>query len=325
MTRRAGPGWSIAGGLVVLVAVVVAVGPSAAGRGLRAVDPVTVAAAVAIGGVGTALAAARWRAVSRRLGLGLTWRGAVGECYRSQLLDAVLPGGVVGDVGRGVRQGRAADDVARGLRAVAWERGAGQVVLALCALPALVGTAERLDLGAGAGRDGVVAAVLVVAGTSVAVRVGQGRGVVPQWGRAAVAVLRDDVRAVGSPGTLTGLAGLSLAVLATHVATLLLAARAVGVPTSPRLLGPVLLVLLAGGLPLNVAGWGPREGAAAWAFTTVGLTPATGLAVAVAYGALGLVATLPGLVVVAASAVRVRRAAIDEPAPDALTEEPARA
>ena len=61
-----------------------------------------------------------------------------------------------------------------------------------------------------------------------------------------------------------------------------------------------LVVLLAAGLPLNVAGWGPREGAAAWVFAAVGLGAAQGLAVAVAYGAIVLVATLPGAVLLVA-------------------------
>ena len=55
-----------------------------------------------------------------------------------------------------------------------------------------------------------------------------------------------------------------------------------------------LLVLLAMALPLNIAGWGPREGVAAWAFGAAGLTAAQGVATAVTYGVLVLVASLPG-------------------------------
>src|SRR6185503_17928156 len=42
--------------------------------------------------------------------------------------NVTLPGGVVGDVHRGFSHGRDTSDVSRGLRAVAWERSAGQVV-----------------------------------------------------------------------------------------------------------------------------------------------------------------------------------------------------
>jgi hypothetical protein len=57
-----------------------------------------------------------------------------------------------------------------------------------------------------------------------------------------------------------------------------------------------LFVLLVSAVPLNLAGWGPREGTAAWAFAAAGLGASQGLAVAVAYGAIVFVATLPGAV-----------------------------
>jgi len=55
-----------------------------------------------------------------------------------------------------------------------------------------------------------------------------------------------------------------------------------------------LVVMLAAAIPLNVAGWGPREGAAAWVFAGAGLGATQGATVAVVYGVLALVATLPG-------------------------------
>ena len=60
-----------------------------------------------------------------------------------------------------------------------------------------------------------------------------------------------------------------------------------------------MVVLLASAVPANIAGWGPREGAAAWAFGAVGLS-AEGVIVAVVYGVLALVATLPGAVILVA-------------------------
>jgi hypothetical protein len=58
----------------------------------------------------------------------------------------------------------------------------------------------------------------------------------------------------------------------------------------------VLLVFLAAALPTNVAGWGPREGMAAWAFGAAGLGAEQGLAAAVAFGVVVLVANAPGAV-----------------------------
>ena len=54
-----------------------------------------------------------------------------------------------------------------------------------------------------------------------------------------------------------------------------------------------LLVMLAMVLP-SVAGWGPREGVAAWAFAAAGLGADQGVATAVVYGVMVFVASLPG-------------------------------
>ena len=73
----------------------------------------------------------------------------------------------------------------------------------------------------------------------------------------------------------------------------------------------ILLALLAMSLPLNVGGWGPREGVAAWAFGAAGIGAGRGLTVAVVYGVLSLAASLPGAVVLVArwyAATRDRRA-----------------
>jgi hypothetical protein len=90
----------------------------------------------------------------------------------------------------------------------------------------------------------------------------------------------------------------SVVVVAGHTATFVIAARTAGTAASiGELLPLALLVLLAMSVPLNIGGWGPREGVAAWAFAAAGLGAAQGVAAAVVYGVLALVATLPGAVV----------------------------
>ena len=80
-----------------------------------------------------------------------------------------------------------------------------------------------------------------------------------------------------------------------------MAARTAGVDVSPARVLPLgLIVLLAAAVPTNIAGWGPREGAAAWAFGAAGLGAATGATVAVVYGVMVLVAALPGAVLLLA-------------------------
>ena len=96
--------------------------------GLRTVDGWALAAASGLAVLTTVCCAWRWRVVARGLGVDLPLGTAVASYYRSLFLNVTLPGGVVGDVHRGFSHGRDTSDVGRGLRAVAWERSAGQVV-----------------------------------------------------------------------------------------------------------------------------------------------------------------------------------------------------
>ena len=206
---------------------------------------------------------------------------ATAAYYRSQLLNTVIPGGVLGDVDRAVRHGSEVGDVGRGLRAVAWERSAGQFVqlglglIVLLLLPSRVPTWLPL----------VVAAVLVGAlggGLLLSGRPPRGASRAARAFRAAASDIRDGLlaRRVGP-----GIALASVVVVAGHVATLLLAARTAGA-ISPilQLLPLAVLVLLATAVPTNIGGWGPREGVAAWAFGAAGLGAAQGVATTTVYG-----------------------------------------
>ena len=62
-------------------------------------------------------------------------------------------------------------------------------------------------------------------------------------------------------------------------------------PVLLPLVAPVLMSML---IPVTVAGWGLREGAAAVLWGAVGLTAADGVLVSVAYGLLVLIGSLPG-------------------------------
>jgi len=95
-----------------------------------------------------------------------------------------------------------------------------------------------------------------------------------------------------------------------------LAARATGVEVGLGTLVPLALVVLAGSaIPANVAGWGPREGVAAWAFAATGLGATAGVTAAAAYGALVLFAALPGAVVLVVQGFRGRHPAPAPPRP----------
>ena len=96
-----------------------------------------------------------------------------------------------------------------------------------------------------------------------------------------------------------------------HLATFWVAARTAGVDTSSaRLLPLALVVLVAMSIPANIAGWGPREGVAAWLFAAAGLGAAAGVTTAVVYGVMALVAALPGVVVLLTDRHRARRTVV---------------
>lgn len=278
------------GGALILAAVLVWLGVDPFLDGLRAVDASTLLVATAIAGLTTLGAAWRWHLVAHRLQAPLPLQAAVAACYRAQFLNVVLPGGVLGDVDRGVRHGRDVQDVARGLRAVAWERVAGQVVLAALGAGAVLVARPFADvIPAVPSWVGPAVIVVALAGAAILARTGLGVRVT----RVTVA----DARALARPGLLGKVLLASLVVLTGHVTTFWLAAHAVGVAVPVSELVPLaLFILFVAALPLNLAGWGPREGAAAWAFAGAGAGANQGLAVAVAYGAMVFVATLPGAV-----------------------------
>jgi hypothetical protein len=117
-----------------------------------------------------------------------------------------------------------------------------------------------------------------------------------RWGRAAA--LRAEARTVLAGGGAIRIGLASAIAVAGHVTVFVVAAKSVGVSAPLDRLVPIaLVVLVLAALPTNVAGWGPREGAAAWAFAASGLPASQGLAASVVYGVVTLLAVLPGLVV----------------------------
>jgi glycosyltransferase 2 family protein len=274
--------------------------------GARAVDGRTLVAAVGIGVVTTLCCAWRWTIVARGLGVPLPLRAAVAAYYRSVFLNLTLPGGVVGDVHRGVSHGRHVRDVGRGLRAVAWERAAGQVVqIALTVAVLLVLPSPVRPYMPPA----ALLLVAAVAGLAVAGVAQRARPRVPrtQWARLRAAVAGDARDALLARRAFPAIAFASVLVVMGHAATFLIAARSAGLSAPPsRMLPLALLAMLAMVLP-SLAGWGPREAATAWLFGAAGLGADQGVATAVVYGVMVLVASLPGgLVLVGAWLPRAR-------------------
>ncbi|MFG2107586.1 lysylphosphatidylglycerol synthase domain-containing protein [Micromonospora chersina] len=281
-------------GLAVLAALVWSVGTGPFLAGLRLIDAPALAAALGIGAITTVCCAWRWSLVAGGLGVRLPLRAAVAHCYRAVFLNSTLPGGVLGDVHRAVRHGRDAGDVARGVRAVVWERTAGQVVQLVIAVAVLAALPSPVRPYLPAVAAGLAAVALTLALMARAVP----RSGASRWARAARTAVADVRAGLLGRRTWLGVVVASAVVVAGHLATFVVAARTAGAdaPLS-RLVPLTLLALLAMGLPLNVGGFGPREGVAAWAFAAAGLTAAQGVATGTVYGALVLVASLPGAAV----------------------------
>ncbi len=272
--------------------------------GVRALDGRALLAAAAIFLLTTVCCAWRWKIVARGLGVRLSLPAAVAAYYRALFLNLTLPGGLAGDVHRGVSHGRDVHDVGRALRAVVWERTAGQVVQVvltisvLFVLPSPVRSSMPLV---------AVALVATAVGVVLVDRVQTGRER-PRWERARNAVVADIRGGLLHRNALPAVALASTVAVLGYAVTFLIAARTAGV-TAPvsRLLPLALLAVLAMVLP-SIGGWGPREGATAWVFSAAGLGADRGAATAVAYGVMVLAASLPGALVLVVGWLPRRRA-----------------
>ena len=176
--------------------------------------------------------------------------------YRSLFLNVTLPGGVVGDVHRGVSHGRDVSDVGRGLRAVAWERLRGQVVQAVLTVAVLLVLPSPLQ--AHMPLVAVALAVVVALGVVLVARVRRGGGR-SWWARVRGAVAADIRDGLLARRAWIGIALASALVVAGHAVTFLIAARTAGTTAPASQLLPLALLGDAAMVPPSVAGWGPAR------------------------------------------------------------------
>jgi uncharacterized membrane protein YbhN (UPF0104 family) len=286
--------WRLGGGVLLLGLLLWRFGTGPFADAWRVTTWRSVTAALLLTALATLANAWRWRVVSGALGVSLSPVESVTAYYRSQFLNTVLPGGVLGDAHRGTRHGRNVGDLGAGLRATMWDRVAGQLVqtgLVVVALGLLATPLRRYAPVV------LTAVVLLVVGVWW---LGRRQG--------GLAFLGHDLRRLLRPGVSGRLALASCLSTTAYVATFAVAVHAVGVEVGPTLALPLaLLVLLGSAVPLNVAGWGPREGVTAAVFAGAGLASADGLTVSIAFGVLSAVATVPGALVLVADVVVRRR------------------
>jgi len=283
-----------------LVALALLLDPGAVASRLALLRPGWVAMALGVTVLQVVASAWRWRYTAGRLGLDLPLGRAVREYYLATFLNQVVPGGVGGDVTRAWRHA-SRDGVSGGGRAavsaVVLERLSGQVVMITVA--GLSGLALVVAAPGPLPAPGAAGLVVLAAGLAV------GLLVLPVLLRRLLrlpvlrAIALDARTALLGPALPVQLAT-SVAVVGSYLAVFVLAARSVGVETSTwallPLVGPVLVTML---VPLTVAGWGLREGAAAALWSSAGLSASDGVAISVAYGLLVLASSVPGAVLLA--------------------------
>ena len=265
-----------------------------AGR-LGRMDPRWVCVALAISLLQVTVSAWRWRFTARRLGISLPFGDALREYYLAVFLNQTIPGGIVGDVSRAWRHARLQTDTqgaaGAAVRAVVLERASGQVVMTVVAVGSLAAMPTASEAMWWVVVGGAVLAVglwLVTRSLDASSRSWLGLF----WSDARRALLSREA----APVQLMT----SAVVVASYVGTYLVSARAIGIETPflalAPLVAPVLVTML---IPVTIAGWGIREGAAALVWGGIGLTAIDGVAISLSYGFLVLLSTLPGGVVLA--------------------------
>ena len=276
---------------VLIVLIVHVVGAGDIASRLAAANPVWIAAAGAACLAQMLLSAWRWRLTAARLGLSIPMRMTVTEYYLSSAINATIPGGVVGDAARAVRmRERAGLEIAA--QAVIVERLAGQVAL-VATLGLGITLSGKAELQEPAALIFAVAA-LVAASVGVAVRVSENLFVPAVMRRLGTAIATCWLNRRDAMSQIT----LSILIVAANLASFAFAARATGTVIGfPDLLYAIPLILFAMLVPLSVMGWGYREGAAALVFPIIGAGAAAGVSASIAFGAVIVIVSLPGLFV----------------------------
>jgi uncharacterized membrane protein YbhN (UPF0104 family) len=255
---------------------------------LRDIDPGFVIAAVIACSLQILLSAMRWRMTASFLGASMTRRRAVSEYYLSSFVNMTIPGGVVGDAARAVRARRAAG-FETAAQAVVIERFAGQVALGAVLLAGLAISGRPVLQGLAAIAVVFVAVLVWVLNMSDTASIGR---FTPAFVQRFGSAIRTSwsLKAGLMPQII-----LSLAIVGANLVAFAFAASAVGAEIGfPVVLYAVPLILLAMLIPFSIGGWGYREGAAAAVFPLIGESAALGVSASVAFGAVILLASLPG-------------------------------
>ena len=291
--------------LSLLAGVVALIDTGALLQRFAALDPLWAAAALLISIPQYLLSAARWRLTAMRLGANLTFKGAVAEYYLAVLTNQLLPGGVLGDAARAVRHGRRVKAHGAALRAVIYERSAGQFALFLVMLAGLFSWPWIYGEGALAVEIAGVVVLTAAACTVMLALLATGWRAETRAGQTVRNFLRDARHALIARDVIARQGLYSFGILATYLACFYCAGRAIGLDLSIlHIITLVPAVLFSMNMPLTISGWGVREATAAAIWRLAELAAVDGVAVSVSYGAIVLLSALPGLAVLSAGFVK---------------------
>lgn len=248
---------------------------------LRNADLAWLGAALAALTFLTFLMAWRWQMTAQALEIDLPYPKAVREYYIAQLLNLVLPGGVVGDAARAARL-NAPHGLGQAAKSVAIERLIGQTTLFVLMF---FGFLAAMFVPGGPAWPLWTWWVLVL-GLVVAVL----GWLYAQQQNAVARFMATALELMARPRQLV----LSLTIALLIIFSFYACARATGTRLPANTLFTLIpLILTAMLVPLSVGGWGWREGAAAGLFPLAGEFPSAGVAASIAYGAMMLLAATP--------------------------------
>ena len=271
---------------------------SSLGQELGGISPIVLLPALTLTVFQVVLSAWRWRYTAKRLGLSLPYDVALREYYLATFLNQVLPGGVLGDLNRAWRHGRGAGERLSAVHGVAIERLSGQLVLALVVALSvgwLFQSGRVAQWSIESGPWLASGAVFLAFVFWLALKSGLSGRLAGYLRHLRRDLLDSLLRWPVLPVQL----GSSLLVLVSYLGVFLCLAWGAGYLDSLEAAGVIValgsILLLSMVIPLTVAGWGVREGAAAVLWPMAGLPAEQGVALSVGYGALVFVSSLPGM------------------------------
>ncbi|MEM6372907.1 MAG: lysylphosphatidylglycerol synthase transmembrane domain-containing protein [Pseudomonadota bacterium] len=248
---------------------------------LRGADMAWVTLALVAITAATFAMASRWKLTTDAFGLQIRFPTALREYYLAQLINTLVPGGVAGDVTRAVRARHGAD-LTRAAQSVMAERLLGQIAI-LGLMFAGFAVALLVPGGPDWGALGWIIPSVLTGGLVTFCVLLRGHNATARFLRVTLHLMRRPAI------TVHGIATTFCLILGFYAC-----ARATGVIIPAEGWATLIpLVLCAMLIPLSVAGWGWREGAAAALFPFIGAPADAGIASSITYGLVLFVAALP--------------------------------